>query len=1563
MQRYLDNTSQSHLICENPSYRKQIISLSIEGNSSEVYKDFVHKFYSYLPVDYMDQEREELFASIAKDAFDFAQKRSKAGAKIEFMKDGLEKYNGTILQIVTENKLFTVDAIKYVFKKHDVNCKIFLNPLMGVKRDNKGQIFKIAENHDTKDYIDESVIFIVLNPISEELQKILIKECQNSLEKVSLLDENYDSITKRMAGIIDNTSCKPENAKFLQWVMDKNFTFLASLDFDEKGAIENICGDKAIINHDITYLQDIIKKAIASDDEDLLLDKMSEISPVNSGRCIDYIIIKNNNKGTIFFGFYTTTLDTQSVQNIPLLSGKLNYVLERSGFKPSSYNYRKLLAIMESLPRNSLFQIHEEDLYCICLHILSAMLARTLKLFIQSDASGEFLDILIFLPIERLTPETHLAIVKYLTSKFDTKLVNDEITDVSNSFCYLHLTLEVLNSVGDFSLSEIEEALDSISREWDVSFIEALAALDKNLANFCNMNIFPKEYEYRFSPCEAAEDYVFLDKLTKKNKYLFNLQNHSENQYRIKIYSTEKVVLSDMLPLIENLGFKALSQQIYNISMHNNVRYLSEFILSTKMPITFPFKEIKKNVEEALHYMSVGVLENDPLCNLVVVSGLKWTEVKLLKAITAYMSQVSFAYNKEYVKLVLVKHNSFTNNLITLFESKFYPDPTQHINVVSIAKTLTAYLHDVTDPVEDKILRDIQIIIESITRTNCYQKDENGKNKSYLSFKVDSSKIIDMPKPVPFAEIFVYSNSFEAIHLRGGKVARGGLRWSDRKEDYRREVLGLMKAQMPKNTVIVPVGSKGGFVVKADALEYERDDYQKHVVECYQNFLRGMLDITDNLVGGEIVPPRDVVRYDEDDPYLVVAADKGTATFSDYANAVSEEYDFWLGDAFASGGSAGYDHKKMAITAKGAWISVKRHFAEMGVDVQKDPISVVGIGDMSGDVFGNGMLLSKAIKLVVAFNHRNIFIDPNPDPENSFAERKRLFELPGSKWSDYDASLISEGGGIYPRSSKKIVISDEAKILLGTNISEFTPEALINTILKAPVDLIWNGGIGTYVKSSTESHLDVGDKSNDSLRCDGSELRAKVIGEGGNLGFSQLGRIEYARNQGRVNADFIDNSAGVDCSDHEVNIKIALNTAVKSGKINHAQRDQLLNDMTNEVEKLVLVDNIKQTASLTLAQFSPAYNTGMFGNLISALEEDGLLNREVEFLPSDKEIVKMSKAGESLSRPELSVLLSYSKMSIYNQMIDSTIADDQGSEELLINYFPPMMRDKFREEIISHPLRKEIILTILTNKVINEIGSPVIEHIESDTGAKLCDIIRSYIIVNSIFNLDKLWKQTEKLSVSVSLESQIAISSEIIKVLRRGICWCVRNLPMPVEIATVIESYGESVRDLSLELKDFALGHSKEKIESRISSYEEAGIPGDLARSITSLDVGVSSLDILEVARITSTDPKKAAELYFKVADHFHIDWMRKSIESHMTSSYWNRMSIQAMKDDLYDKQRRILNKILESGGDMESWIEKNEGSISIFISFLDKVRNNEEVDLNMMILSNKQFEILLRRI
>lgn len=1553
MHRFIENKAQTSLICENPSYRKHIIDLALADNKDTVFATFVEKFYSYLPVDYMEANKTEFFVKIVHESFAFCRSKD-TKHKIKFVTN----WNGTnytIMQITTPDKPFIVDSVKGLLHRHGVHVKTFLHPLMNITRSKSGDITDLSNNGG-----DESIIFAVLQGVVEEVEKSLTKALSGILDKIELIIDSRNSIINQIDTIAQ------EDTGFLKWISNENFTFLGSLQYDAKARIGEVIGDESIYNNDKSYMEDILNHTIASERSDILLGKMNQISEISTNKFIDYILVPSKDGGIMFFGFYSSGFYSQSIKTIPVLSDKLQYVLTRSSFKNGGYNYRKLQDIVESFPREALCQIDQEDLYCMSLHILSAMLARTLKLFIQPDSSGEFLNVLVFMPIERLTPEVHLAVNKYLIAKFNTKIITDEITDVSSHFCYLYVTLETNGTLPDFSLVDIEQDLENLSARWHLSLIKMLTASSPDLGAISE-NTFPKEYQYVFTPLEASSDWKILHDLDVKNYTLFNLQKRANNDFSIKIYSAEKIILSDILPFIENLGFKALSEQMFMINFSSQTKWICDFALSASCDANCTYDVMKNNIEDALHYMTNGKLENNILCKLIVLSALNWRQVSLLKAITAYINQIGFTYSQDYVQSVLVKHHELAGLIIKFFEAKFHSQNHSDNKVTEISESFATKLNNITNNVEDKVLRTVWATLNAITRTNAYQMI-NGDYKSYISFKFDSHTVPDLPLPLPYAEIFVYGHNFEGVHLRGGKVARGGIRWSDRIADYRTEALGLMKAQMTKNTVIVPVGSKGAFYVKINPENIDRKIYMENVVECYKNFLRGLLDITDNILDGNVVNPQDTVIYDQEDPYLVVAADKGTATFSDYANSVSAEYNFWLGDAFASGGSAGYDHKKMAITAKGAWISVTRHFAEMGIDVQKDTFTVAGIGDMAGDVFGNGMLLSNTFKLVAAFNHKHIFIDPNPEPAASFVERKRLFEMPASAWSDYNSKLISKGGGVYERSAKKVELSEEAKALLDIDTTSVTPDELIHKILRARVDLLWNGGIGTYIKASSENHLDVGDKANDNVRCNGFEVRAKVIGEGGNVGVSQLGRIEYAKSGGKINTDFIDNSAGVDCSDHEVNIKIALGRSVKNGVISLEERNKLLAEMTDDISELVLLDNYKQTQAVSLLEHSAAYNTGMFTRLIELLEDEGLLNRAVEFLPNDAELTRRIAENERFTRPELAILLSYSKMYIYKELLTSKVAEDDCVNEILLNYFPERMKIRFIDEIKSHQLRKEIILTSITNKIVNQLGGPIIAHIQSETGAKICDIVRAFMIVNQIFSIDTLWKSTEDLSGKVTVDVQIDIFSELIKLIRRGISWFVRNLELPIDISNAISIYKNSVGSTYDHIGQFLFGQAKEKFDAKIEEYESNNVPSLLASKIAILDSGVSALDIVTISLATGHNTTEITELYFKVADTFCIDWLRKCAEKQITDSYWNRMSVQALKDNLYDTQRRLVQKVLESNHsakklDLDKWIEERSKYIKIFSDFINELQMEEIVDLNMVILANKQFEMLIRKV
>ncbi|HET7676183.1 MAG TPA: NAD-glutamate dehydrogenase, partial [Gammaproteobacteria bacterium] len=944
---------------------------------------------------------------------------------------------------------------------------------------------------------------------------------------------------------------------------------------------------------------------------------------------------------------------------------------------------------------------------------------------------------------------------------------------------------------------------------------------------------------------------------------------------------------------------------------------------------------VKGIFQDAFAQIWSGNVENDGFNKLVLAAGLTWRETALLRAYCKYLLQTGAPFSQAYMEQALANNADIAKCMIELFEIRFDPagvDKTREARAKECIATLKQKLDSVSSLDDDRILRNFVTMIEATLRTNYFQTDKK-RPKPYMSFKLDPAKIPELPLPRPMFEIFVYSSRFEAVHLRGGKVARGGIRWSDRREDFRTEVLGLMKAQMVKNTVIVPVGSKGGFVVKRPPAD--RDKLMQEVVACYQNFMRGMLDLTDNLAGGKVVPPRDVVRRDPDDPYLVVAADKGTATFSDIANGVAAEYDYWLGDAFASGGSAGYDHKKMGITARGAWESVKRHFREMGIDTQTTDFTAVGIGDMAGDVFGNGMLLSRHIKLVAAFNHMHIFLDPNPDTEKSFEERQRLFNLPRSTWADYDAATISNGGGVWPRSAKHIPISPEMRVVLGIEAEELTPQETIRAILKAPVDLLWNGGIGTYVKAASETNAEVGDRANDALRINGKDLRCRVVGEGGNLGMTQLGRIEYALAGGRLNTDFVDNSAGVDTSDHEVNIKILLNMALGEN-FTIKQRNKLLATMTDEIAALVLRNNYLQSQAITVAESQAADRIEEHAYLIRLLERSGALNRALEFLPGEEELTSRRAASRGLMRPEIAVLLAYSKITIYNALIESDVAQDAYLGKELESYFPTPLRKDYKKLMVKHRLCREIIATAITNSIVNRMGPTFAHRLREETGANMSMVARAYTIARETYDMRGIWTDIEALDNEVPAAVQTAMITRTARLLRHATRWLLDHMRRRLDIAARVAELAPGLRALMEHVEDILPAQELEDFTKAQDKFLAVGVPKALARKIAALDPLYAAMDIIDVAAESGLGVETAARAYFKLGARLQINWLHEQVEQLQAHGHWQAVARGSLREDLYTQQRRLTAQVLAGFGKnddidrcLEKWIDAHHDIVN----------------------------------
>jgi len=1083
------------------------------------------------------------------------------------------------------------------------------------------------------------------------------------------------------------------------------------------------------------------------------------------------------------------------------------------------------------------------------------------------------------------------------------------------------------------------------------------------------LNAFPVGYRDDNSVAQAVQDIQFIENLSAENPLEINfhyvIENEQPNLY-LRLFQWEKpMALSDVLPMLENMDLRTFNERPYQIVLpDNNSVWISDFSVAYKKPEKLDIEPVAELFRDAFTQIYLGVAENDGFNRLVLGAGLSWREITVLRAYTKFLRQVGFRFSQAYIETTLAAHHDITTQLVQLFLLQHNPAQKSAVKkqAEQIEKQILLALEKVTSLDEDRILRRMLDLIKATLRTNYFQTLPDGKPKSYLSLKFNSRAIPEMPLPIPLYEIFVYAPRFEAIHLRNTKVARGGIRWSDRREDFRTEILGLMKAQKVKNAVIVPSGSKGGFVLKSAGAHASREEINKEVIACYKAFISGLLDLTDNIKDNKIIRPPNVVCYDNDDTYLVVAADKGTASFSDIANNISKEYDFWLGDAFASGGSKGYDHKKIGITARGAWESINRHFRDLNVDLHQEIITVVGIGDMSGDVFGNGMIYTKNIKLLAAFDHRHIFIDPNPNPELSYQERLRLFKLPTSSWENYNPKLISEGGGVYARTLKSINLSAEAKSALGIEVNSLTPVELIRAILKAPVDLLFNGGIGTYVKATTESNADVGDRANDFCRVEGSDLRCTVVGEGGNLGFTQLGRVEYAMTGGHIYTDFIDNSAGVDCSDHEVNLKILLDQQVNTGKLTEKKRNEILVSVTNEVADLVLHDNYQQALVMSYSTFHSQQYLGLHQAYIKDLEHVGGLDRHVEFLPDDKKLLERKAAGLGLTPPEIAVLLSYTKIYIKNEILKSDVPEEPYFSQYIETAFPTSLRKNFKNAMLEHKLRRDIIATQLSNLVVNEIGITFFYRLQTETGATIAEILRAQTVASQVFNIRELQALIESLGFKIPIVTQYEMRHQIRNLVNLATRWFLHGDRLQAGVAELIKYYQPRLQQLRNIVPELMVGITRSYLDSLVEQFMKIGLSRDDARHIAVYRAMYTALNAIEVAEHNNFDLINATKVYFAVGDKFNLVWFRDQIGTDTREGHWNAMARLTLRDEL-DVIQRTLTKVIinqdkkqrEAIALIDKWIVDNFRVMERWENVLNKLHGSTNVDYTMFFIALRE--------
>jgi glutamate dehydrogenase len=1468
----------------------------------------------------------------------------------------------SVLRIVTDDMPFLVDSVIALLTAHNLQVYLMVHPLIVVRREPLGALAQLEADVEADDAIEgdlvESWIRIEIDPVRRpEAREQLLNEVRRVLTDVRDAVEDWPRMRQRALVISDELAAArgserglpvpdkdvTDSIELLKWLANDHFTFLGYREYRlDDGVLTAVPGTGLGILRGASKPRRLATEMAAEIYERamerrlLVITKANSRATVHRSAYLDYIGVKLfDDAGEVvgerrFLGLFSSSAYRTSVRQLPVVKRKVQEVMDRSGLSPRGHSGKDLLQILETYPRDELFQIKTDDLYEAVIGVLRMAGRRQLRLFLRRDGYGRFISCLIYLPRDRFTTGNRLRMQEILLRELNGVGVDYTTRVTERMLARVHFIVRTDPAAppGQLEPNELAELLADATRMWDDDFS---LVLERKLGDEQARRLFlryssayPESYKNTHTPYEGMQDLAKLELLEEPGQLAMHLFRRrrlgsdgtpepDERDVRFKVYRYgQPMMLSAVLPVLHSLGVRVTDERPYEIRRDDGVIYLYDFGLLPPAGHR-ELAEVRPQVENAFAAAWRGEAEVDGFNELVLLAGLTWRQVVVLRAYAKYLRQTGNVFSERYLESTFTAYPEIAGLLVKLFEIRFSPnlpigETERSRRAGEVRDRITELLDQVESLDQDRILRSYLTLIEATLRTSFFQRGPEGRPKSYVAFKLDPQAVPDLPQPRPKFEIFVYSPRFEGVHLRFGAVARGGLRWSDRREDFRTEVLGLVKAQMVKNSVIVPVGAKGGFVLK------QKPGDRDEAVECYKRFITALLDVTDNILGGKIVPPKDVVRHDGDDPYLVVAADKGTATFSDIANEISVGKDFWMGDAFASGGSAGYDHKKMGITARGAWESVKKHFRDLGVDTQTQDFTVVGVGDMSGDVFGNGMLLSQHIRLVAAFDHRHIFLDPNPTASISYAERKRLFDLPRSSWDDYDKSLISEGGGVYPRSAKSIPVSPQVREVLQLGeATVISPGELMRAILKAPVDLFFNGGIGTYVKAASESHTEVGDKGNDAIRVNGADLRVKVVGEGGNLGLTQRGRIEFARAGGRVFTDFIDNSAGVDCSDHEVNIKILLGGAVVDGEMTIPERDEMLAVMTDEVGEMVLRDNYEQAMALGNARAQAHSLLPVHRRMLTSLEQRGELNRELEALPTDKELAVRYENGEGLSAPEFAVLLAYVKISMEREVLADELVDEAWTNQVLSEYFPTPLRERFAGRMAGHRLRREIISTSLVNEVVNRGGTSFVYRAMEESGASAADVIRAYVVIRDVYGLPEIWAAGEALDNEVPTAAQTLVFLETRRLLDRAVRWLASTRRSPIDVAGEIAKLGPGVAELLPRLPQVIVGGERRSLDNRADELAGKGVPEKLAGAVSRVFYGFGLLDILETASSIDRDPSEVARVYFVLSERFGVDALLSHISRLPRGDRWQTLARMALRYDLYAALAALTAEVLQS--------------------------------------------------
>ncbi|MGM0421941.1 MAG: NAD-glutamate dehydrogenase [Pseudomonadota bacterium] len=1578
------------------------------GNKDQLTHAFIEKFLLQVPAEDIIVWQAEQLAAIAKSMRAWSETRPPGQPRLRVFNPKSERdgwqINRTVIEIIDDDMPFLIDSIAAGLTESGQVIEVLFHPVMGVVRDDKAVLKSIDHGPEKGERaFFESYIHIQLeNLLSEESCEKLALTLEGIVKDVGRATGDWHAMLSRLEVVIEEMSNQPvesgvelvnEGRSFLQYIHDNNFTFLGyrqdeiTQDNDHRH-FEKVKGSGlGLLSNGKDILSesdhgDLEVQTLEGNDTPVVISKLiNQRSTVHRRVPFDLILVKILNKDNelvgrhVFIGLFTSSTYSCRTNEVPIIRRKVQETISKASFGHDSHDHKALEHILEKFPRDELFQVETDELVATALGILRLQERQRIALFTRLDKLGKYMSCLVYIPRDRFDSGFRIVISDILERELGGTLTSFYTTLDDSPLARILFTISLSELKEKYDVPALEQKLIEAGRGWNDALKQVLSESEGKQAGLKLFNRYQKafnqSYQDQVDTGGALQDILQLEDILDGrdiNADLYQLKDAAPGQYRLKIYHDgTPVPLSDILPILEKMGMRVIAELPYETAPedHPNRIWIHDFSIETEEGLQIDIDKVKADFEEAFLKIWYKKAENDRLNHLIMQGGLTWLQVNILRTYLTFLRQAKFPYSRRYIETVLTSYPGISGKIVEMFLLRH--DPANQKNKKKLDKVKSEIMHALENVAQldhDRILRGFVLMVESTLRTNFFQKNEDGSMKDWLSIKLDSQALDFLPKPRPFVEIFVYSPRVEAVHLRGGAIARGGIRWSDRHDDFRTEVLGLVKAQMVKNAVIVPVGAKGGFVVKNPPKGGDRQAIQEEGIACYKIMIQALLDLTDNNRAGKVIKPENTVCYDGDDPYLVVAADKGTATFSDIANGLSVAEDFWLGDAFASGGSAGYDHKEMGITARGAWESVKRHFRERGKDIQKEDFTCIGVGDMGGDVFGNGMLLSKHIQLLGAFNHLHIFCDPDPDSAVSFKERQRLFKARGG-WGEYNEDKLSKGGRIYERSAKKLKLTPEIQACFGLETDEVPPGELIRAMLKAEAELLWFGGIGTYIKGTTESHADADDRGNDNLRIDGKEVRAKVIGEGANLGMTQRARIEFAERGGRLNTDFIDNSAGVDTSDHEVNIKILLHDVMKNQDMSLKQRDELLVNMTEQVGKLVLQDNYQQTQALTMCQYDGPEQMARYIAYIRQLEKRQILDRKIEGLPDDETLERMINNGEAFTRPEFAVILAYSKIQFYEELLGSRLPNEEGSLRWLFEYFPDELQ-KYDTEIKDHKLRREIITTNIVNTLINRMGPVFVKSRIDKTGARASNVARAFVIGVEAFGTRELWHEIEALDNKVSAEIQTEALMEVFNLLKRAVTWVLRHESNEIVTQDYIGFLKPGVEKLTDCLEDVLPDYLLDRMQMIENGFKVDGLPENLSRKLSRLRILVSACDILTINETCSSDLKSIAKTYFDVGKRLQIDLLREEIRQAKAENHWEARVLGGLNDDLYIYQAKITETIIKAYGCpkknasyIERWVEDNQADMAMMDQLLEEIWHAPLQNIAMLVLAAQRLRYL----